>query len=67
MDGAQATQKISIGIDEHGTEITLLGEIAFKSLGNEVPTFRVDHPFMFVIREMQSGTILFVGKVMDPR
>ena len=29
-------------------------------------TFRADHPFLFVIREVHSGAILFVGKVVDP-
>ena len=67
LDNARAIQKISMGIDEHGTEITLLAEIGYVSLGNEVPIFRADHPFMFVIREMQTGAILFMGRVMDPR
>jgi serpin B len=26
----------------------------------------VDRPFVFVIRERFSGTILFIGKVVDP-
>jgi serpin B len=26
--------------------------------------FRVDHPFIFVIRERQTGTILFMGKML---
>jgi len=28
--------------------------------------FVADHPFLFMIREDFSGTILFVGKVVDP-
>jgi len=33
-----------------------------------VPTidFVADHPFLFLIREDFSGTILFVGKVVNP-
>jgi serine protease inhibitor len=27
------------------------------------PSFRADHPFLVVIRERFSGTILFVGKI----
>jgi serine protease inhibitor len=26
----------------------------------------IDRPFVFVIREKFSGTVLFMGKVMDP-
>jgi len=37
----------------------------------EVPTpppinFVADHPFLFLIREDLTGTILFVGQVLDP-
>jgi len=28
--------------------------------------FVVDRPFVFVIREKYSGTVLFMGEVMDP-
>jgi len=32
----------------------------------EPRVFRADHPFLFAIRERSSGTILFLGRVMDP-
>ena len=66
LNNAKATQRISMGIDEHGTEIILLGQIGYVSLGSEPPKFIADHPFMFAIREMETGTILFLGRVMDP-
>jgi serpin B len=31
------------------------------------PIFRADHPFVFLIRERQSGAILFLGRLSDPR
>jgi serpin B len=28
--------------------------------------FRANRPFVFMIRENESGTILFIGKIVDP-
>jgi serpin B len=67
LNGAKATQKISMGIDEYGTEIALQADFLWTSLSSEPPKFIADHPFMFLIREMKTGTILFMGRVMDPR
>ncbi len=32
-----------------------------------VPHFGADHPFIYYIRDKQTGTILFLGRVTDPR
>jgi serine protease inhibitor len=55
-------QKTFVDVDEEGTEAaaaTSVG-IGFTSLP---ASFRVDRPFMVVIRERFSGTILFIGKI----
>lgn len=55
-----------VDVNEEGTEaaaVTVVG-IGLTSVG---PTeFRVDRPFVFLIRERFSGTILFMGKIMNP-
>jgi serine protease inhibitor len=30
------------------------------------PTFVADHPFLFVLRDLRTGSLLFVGEVVDP-
>jgi serpin B len=55
-------QKTFVEVDEAGTEAaaaTVVG-IGETSLP---PSFRADRPFLVVIRERFSGTILFIGKV----
>ena len=55
-------QKTFVDVDEEGTEAaaaTMVG-IGVVSLP---PSFRADRPFLVVIRERFSGTILFIGKI----
>ena len=28
--------------------------------------FRLDHPFFFALRDLETGAILFAGRVVDP-
>lgn len=57
--------KATIEVNEKGTvasAATVVG-ISFSAVG---PTFSVDRPFFFVIRDDRSGTVLFMGKVENP-
>jgi len=62
-----------IEVNEEGTEAAAATAVLLKNssveFGNEssIPVFKVDHPFVFIIRENLHGEILFVGRVMDPR
>lgn len=55
-------QKTAVDVDETGTVAgasTVTGVIPVS-----LAELRVDRPFIFVIRERQTGTILFMGKVL---
>lgn len=73
MDGQRDLQitgvlhKGFISIDEAGTEAAAAtAVIVGTSAEPERHTLTVDHPFLFVIRDRQTGAILFVGHVVDP-
>ena len=42
--------------------------VAARAAPREEPRrFAADHPFLFLIRDVETGTILFMGRVSDPR
>ena len=64
---SEVMHKTYIKVDERGTEAAAVTGITVgvTSIGPDI-SFRVDHPFIFAIREKDTQAILFVGKVMDP-
>ncbi|MGQ9898129.1 MAG: serpin family protein [Acidobacteriota bacterium] len=63
--------KAFIEVNEEGTEAAAATGVGMRitSVGAEPPrpvVFRADHPFLFVIRDNRSGTVLFMGRVMNP-
>jgi serpin B len=61
--------KAYIAVDEQGTEAAAATGVVVGLTAMPVGsvTVNVDHPFLFLITDRSSGTILFVGRVMDPR
>jgi serpin B len=57
-------QKAFVSVDEKGTEASAATAVVI--VDSAPPQMRVDRPFLFVLRERLSGTILFVGIVNDP-
>jgi serpin B len=55
-----------ISVDEFGTEAAAATAIVVGP-GVALPqlTFTIDHPYIFIIREIQTGSILFLGKVVS--
>jgi serpin B len=65
-----AIHKAFVDVNEEGTEAAAATGIAMRSMAvmREPPpiVFRADHPFLFLIRDNRSGSILFIGRVVDP-
>ncbi|XP_057419051.1 serpin-ZX-like [Lotus japonicus] len=61
-------QKVFIKVHEEGTEAAAATIRALRGGGGPPQglKFVADHPFLFLIREDFSGTILFVGQVLNP-
>lgn len=63
--------KAFIAVDEEGTEAAAATVVIMVGEGmpapSEPPDVRIDRPFLFAIRDTRTGTILFLGRVTDPR
>jgi serine protease inhibitor len=62
--------KAWVEVNEQGTEAAAatVGVIHATAVRREPPpvVFRADHPFLFLIRDTRSHTLLFVGRVVAP-
>ncbi len=64
--------KAFIDVNEEGTEAAaataaVFGLMALAPRPHEQPlVFRADHPFLYLIRDNHSGSILFMGRITDP-
>jgi serpin B len=62
-------QKTLISVDEKGTEAAAsTGIVGVTGIEKYQPVdFIADHPFIFLVRDSQTGTILFMGRVLNPQ
>lgn len=62
--------KAFVKLDEKGTEAAAASTVVLggRSSGPPKPKveFHADHPFLFFLRDVRSGMILFMGRVNDP-
>jgi serpin B len=65
---SKVIHKAFVDVNEEGTEAAAATAVVMstKSISLE-PIFRADHPFIFVILDKQSGSILFLGRLMNPQ
>ncbi|MDH5644039.1 MAG: serpin family protein [Gemmatimonadota bacterium] len=62
---SEVIHKTFVDVNEEGTEAAAATSVGIVETSLP-PQFAVNRPFLFAIRENFSGTILFIGKMMDP-
>ncbi len=65
---SEVLHRAFVKVNEAGTEAAASTAVVMmgKSIRPPAPVFRADHPFIFMIQENQTGSILFMGRVQNP-
>jgi serpin B len=60
--------KAFVSVDEAGTEAAAATAVVMPTAGppEEPVEVTVDRPFIFLIRDIETGSILFIGRVVNP-
>ena len=73
MDGSQTLflsevyHKAFVAVDEEGTEAAAAtGGVMTTGIPVTTVEFAVDRPFLFLIRDVETGAIVFMGRVVNP-
>jgi serpin B len=74
MDGrkdleiSDVIHKAYVSVDEAGTEAAAASAVTMRltAMPAEPVKVTVDHPFIFFIRDIKTGAILFIGRVLNP-
>jgi len=65
---SDVVHKAFVGVDEKGTEAAAATAVVFRLTSMPITDVQltIDHPFIFLIQDKPTGTILFLGRVLDP-
>jgi serine protease inhibitor len=64
---SQIKHKAFVEVNEEGTEAAAATAVEMRAKSiSHYSVFRADHPFLFIIRDNQSATILFMGRMVKP-
>ncbi len=70
MSISKVVHKAYVDVNEEGTEAaaaTAVIGVRMAVKAPMIPVFRADHPFVFAIRDNKTGSILFLGRVTNPK
>ena len=64
----EVLHKSFVSVDEAGTEAAAATAVVMEltAIPDTQVELTVDRPFIFLIRDLETGTILFVGRVANP-
>jgi serpin B len=54
-----------VEVNEKGTEAAAATGVVMAA--SRSPPFHADHPFLFLIRDRSTGSVLFLGRIMNPK
>jgi serpin B len=70
---AAVIHQANIDVDEKGTEAAAATAVGMSTTGGcgrseplKVILLRLNRPFLFVLRDVETGAVLFMGRVVDP-
>ena len=66
---AAVIHQANIDVDEKGTEAAAATAVTMRvsAVPPEATAFTVDRPFLYAIRDRETGAVLFLGRVTEPR
>jgi serpin B len=66
---SDVVHKAFVDVNEEGTEAAAATAVIMelKAMPMDEVELTIDRPFLFFIEDQQSGTLLFGGRVVDPR
>lgn len=66
---SKVIHKAFVAVDEEGTEAAAATAVVMETAGAAIENLVlvVDRPFIFIIRDLESGQILFIGRVLNPQ
>jgi serpin B len=69
---SDAIHQAFVEVNEKGTEAAAATAVILEPTSAKINpkppvVFRADHPFVYVLRDVRTGSILFMGRLVDPR